>query len=184
MIFKLPKNDADYKGLIFSGYPIVSSIKASSFQDDTTRYPGNLINYSTDQWWCSNPIENSYFELTFKIPVYIVNVSFRVREWGNSQHYPINLEMTGSLNKNKEIISGEIQNIWLNNITLSRTQSTSNVGPFNEFKVKQIGKNFIQSEYFCLAKFDIFGYTDLYFFTCDRIQTFKIEILFILICQL
>ena len=83
MDLAFPKSQTDNKGLIRKDAYIVKNIPNQSFIISflvgTTRYVNNLISYSSSYWWCSDPVENSFYDIEFKYPIYILNYSFEVQ---------------------------------------------------------------------------------------------------------
>ena len=157
MDLAFPKSSTDNNGLIRADQSIVSKIEASSVESGTTKYVSNLISYSSTYWWCSDPIENSYFNIEFKIPIYVFNYSFDVYSWGNPEAYPLSWNVTGT-RKGATLKISEVDSSGLNNYNTIKTFKTTKKGPFSSLRFTMTGVNQLNRNHFCLAKFDIFGY--------------------------
>ena len=170
MYAKFPKNSNDYKGILYSGAPILKDIKASSTQANTIKYIGNIVNYNhKESIWCSRPIEYSYFIISFVQPITITNLSFRVKQWESSPEYPLALKVEG-YQQNNVMEAKNINESGINPNELSVTIPTNIIGPFDMLKITQTSKNYFQRDFFCLSKFDIFGYTSILAFKCRTIK--------------
>lgn len=163
MVVKLPKSNIDKNGLIRKNEKIVSSIKGSSVQDDTIRYVGNLVNYSKSEIWCSKPLPNSYFVVDFIKPIFITNYTFEVYDWGALADYPKAWEGVGTLNEEERTFAS-VNNSGINQSNRVKTFQTSTTGPFKSIKFTHVGVDFGGNYYFCLGKFDVFGFfeSDVY----------------------
>ena len=163
MVVKLPKSNIDKNGLIRRNGKLVSSLKGSSTQADSTRYIGNLFNYSTNSWWCSNPIASSYFTIDFIKPIFITNYTFEVYDWTSNGAYPKAWEGVGILNNEQKI--AQISNSGLNQNVHVKTFPTLTTGPFKSIRFTHTGNNLRGDNYFCIGKLDIFGFyeSDVYY---------------------
>ena len=154
-----PKSHNDTTGL-FHQYPnLVLSIKSSSIEPGTTKYIGNIINYSApNSWWCSDAILDSHFIIKLAKPLLLTSMAFSTLDFSiHSAHHdhPIKLKIETS---HKGHIS-DVSSIetGLSPSVLSKTFPSFLVGPIDSIKVSMPEKNYIQNNNFCLSKFDVFG---------------------------
>ena len=157
MYFILPKNNTDSYGLLHADAPIFASISASSTQAETEKYVTNLVNYSSDHWWCSENSTDQYFIVSFRRPVYIFNISLAVNNWNKSNEYPKNIHAYGIINGNEREVH-HADDIQLNFQNITKTVPLSDYGPYDKIKVMHSGLNTNKHYYFCLSKFDVFGH--------------------------
>ena len=158
-MIKFPKSNTDNNGLIRSNKRLVSSMKSSSLESGTTKYIGNLVNYSTSYWWCSRNTANSYFYIEFIKPICITNYSLEVYDWGNIQAYPVSWKGIGR-SSNKQETFTVISSSGINRNNRIKTYKTLTSGPFKSIQFIQTGPNLRGDYYFCLGKLDIFGSYD------------------------
>ena len=156
----IARSSIDRIGLIHRNSSIVASISSSSVQDTNSgeiRYVGNLINYTaTESSFCSINEPNQFFDISFVKLIHIYNISL----YATLKEYPQSINIQGynggeqcysktyhvSMSKAKEII----------------TFPTLNCGPFDRLSIQMIGENGYKNNYFCLNKFDIFGFFTVY----------------------
>ena len=156
MVIITAKKQGDMIGLVHV-YPNIFTINASSFQPNTEKYPGNMINYTTDYWWCSDLTALQSFALHFAKPIYITNYTFQVLEWPEYRDYPLQWKMIG-INNNieREISSVDASGFAPGILTL--TYNPTSKGPFRGINTTMYGKNYNKGQVFCLSKIEIFGY--------------------------
>ena len=147
--FVLPKTENDNSGLINNNNAFVDGLNASSVQTGTTNYISNIINYANTGIWCSDPKENSYFNITFKRPIFVTNYSFSTyNNWGNPGSYPQNWTVFG-IYKRKESIIGDVKESGLNSNNIIRTFKTMKRGPFTALRFTMNGVTQAKGFYFC-----------------------------------
>ena len=178
---KLPRSENDSIGLIHENSKIVSSISAS-IQSGTTKYIGNIINYSaTNSWWCGQTNSYGFFEISFTRPSFIFNCSFSTHTWKqNLQSHPQQLLIEAFLN-NELVSSTKISKTGLNPECLSRTFALNHIGLIDSLKISQTAPNYNGDKTFCLYKFDVFGFSGSFPTICQRTSISRYFLVYLII---